>query len=113
MDNPNLENINKMYEKLNYFDQYSGSVILFFIITIVLCFLVAYCFIMINTQPIIADWANQRCKPNIIPIAGLITHPEGTTAFQYTNDNFQYCVQNILTNITGYALEPFQSADQS
>ena len=106
MDNPNLENINKMYEKLNYFDQYSGSVVLFFIITIVLCFLVAYCFIMINTQPIIADWANQRCKPNIIPFAGLITRPVGMSAFEYTTQNFNYCIQNINSSITGTAVQP-------
>jgi len=63
---------------------------------------------MQTKESIADDWVNQRCKPQNIPFAGLITHPEGTTAFQYTNDNFQYCVQNILTNITGYALEPFQ-----
>jgi len=63
---------------------------------------------MQNKEAIADDWVNQRCKPQNMPFAGLITHPEGTTAFQYTSDNFQYCVQNILTNITGYALEPFQ-----
>ena len=100
MDNPGLENIKKMYEKLNYFDQYGGSVILFIIITIILIFIISYCLIMINVQPIIDDWANQRCKPNIIPIAGFITHPEGVSAFDYTQQNFTYCAQNILTNIT-------------
>ena len=39
--------------------------------------------------------------------AGLITGPEDSTAFQYTSENFQFCIQNILTNITGYALNPF------
>ena len=106
MDNPGLENIKKMYEKLNYFDQYGGSVILFIIITIILICIISYCLIMINAQPIIDDWANQRCKPNIIPIAGFITHPEGVSAFDYTQQNFTYCAQNILTNITGIALEP-------
>lgn len=59
-------------------------------------------------ESIADDWVNQRCKPQNMLFAGLITHPEGTSAFQYTSDNFQYCVQNILTNITGYALQPFQ-----
>ena len=106
MNNPGLENIKKMYEKLNYFDQYGGSVILFIIITIILICIISYCLIMINAQPIIDDWANQRCKPNIIPIAGFITHPEGISAIDYTQQNFTYCTQNILTNITGIALEP-------
>ena len=106
MDTPGLQNVKKMYEKLNYFDQYGGSVILFVIITIILILLVSYCFIMISSQPIIDDWPNQRCKPSIIPFAGFITHPEGISAIDYTAQNFANCTQSILSNITGIAVEP-------
>jgi hypothetical protein len=106
MDNQGLQNIMKMYEKLNYFDQYGGSVILFIIITIILILIISYCLIMVNVQPIIDDWPNQRCKPNIIPFAGLITHPEGISASDYTSQNFTYCTQNILSSVTGTAVEP-------
>ena len=106
MDNQGLQNITKMYEKLNYFDQYGGSIILFIIITIILILIISYCLIMVNAQPIIDDWPNQRCKPNIIPFAGLITHPEGISASDYTSQNFNYCIQNILSSITGTAVEP-------
>ena len=61
---------------------------------------------MVNVQPIIDDWPNQRCKPQIMPIAGLITHPEGVTSSEYTAQNFTYCTQNILTSITGDAVQP-------
>ena len=84
----NLNNITKMYDKLTYYDQYGGSLILFIIITIVVIIIVTYFHTMINVQPIIDDWPNQRCKPNIIPIAGLITHPEGVSAREYTSQNF-------------------------
>lgn len=106
MNNPELLNIQKMYEKLTYFDQYGASVILFIIITIILLILISYCFVKINAQPIIDDWANQRCKPSILPFAGYITHPEGISAFDYTYQNFTYCTQNILSATTGAALEP-------
>jgi len=106
MENQGLQNITKMYEKLNYFDQYGGSVIIFIIITILLVLIISYCLIMVNAQPIIDDWPNQRCKPNILPFAGLITHPQGMSASEYTTQNFNYCTQNILTSVTGTALEP-------
>jgi hypothetical protein len=61
---------------------------------------------MINAQPIIDDWANQRCKPGVIPFAGLLTHPEGMSASEYTKQNFNYCTQNILSSISGIAVEP-------
>jgi hypothetical protein len=102
----NLKNITKMYDKQNYFDQYGGSVILFIIITIIVILLVSYFHTMINIQPIIDDWPNQRCNPSIIPFAGLITHPEGVSATEYTQQNFAFCTQNILSNITGTAVEP-------
>jgi hypothetical protein len=102
----NLNNITKMYEKLTYFDQYGSSMILFIIITLIVIILISYFHAMINIQPIIDDWPNQRCKPNIIPFAGLITHPENLTATEYTSQNFTYCTQNILSNITGYSVQP-------
>ena len=100
--------INKTYDSLSYFDLYGSSVIIFMFMTLFVFLVFSYCKVMQTKESIADDWVNQRCKPQNIPFAGLITHPEGTTAFQYTSDNFQYCVQNILTNITGYALEPFQ-----
>jgi hypothetical protein len=106
MDNNDIKNITKMYDKLTYFDQYGGSLILFIIITIIVIVLVSYFHTMINIQPIIDDWPNQRCKPNIIPIAGFITHPEDMTASEYTFKNFNHCTQNILSGITGYSVEP-------
>jgi len=106
MDNIKFQNLKKMYDNLNYFDQYGGSVLLFIIISIVIFLAVSYCFIMINAKPIVDDWSNQRCKPNIIPFAGLITHPDGVTASEYTSENFTYCVQNMLSDIMGDAVSP-------
>lgn len=105
MDN-GLNKINKMYDKLNYFDQYSGSLVLFIVITIIILILVSYFHTMINIEPIVNDWPNQRCNPSIIPFAGFITHPEGVSATEYTAQNFNYCIQSILSNIAGDALSP-------
>jgi hypothetical protein len=34
-------------------------------------------------------------------IAGFINKPKGQSILQYTQDNFAYCVQNVLKNICG------------
>ena len=106
MEQPGLKNIKKLYENLNYFDQYGGSLVLFIIISIVICLIVTYCYTMINIKPVIDDWPNQRCKPTIFPIAGLINRPEGVSILDYTSQNFTYCLQNINSGITGAAVEP-------
>ena len=45
MDHSGIQNIKNMYNKLNYFDQYGASVLLFIIITIILFILISYCFV--------------------------------------------------------------------
>jgi hypothetical protein len=100
--------INKTYDNLSYFDLYGNSVFIFIIVTLLVFAVFSYCKIMETKEDIANDWINQRCKPQNMLFAGLITKPDGVSAFQYTSDNFQYCVQNILTNISGYALQPFQ-----
>jgi len=100
--------INNIYDKLSYFDLYGNSVIIFIFMTLFVFIVFSYCKVIQTKEDIAKDWINQRCKPQNLLFAGLITHPEDTTAFKYTSDNFQYCIQDILKNITGYALEPFQ-----
>jgi len=100
--------VNNTYDNLSYFDLYGNSVFLFIFITIFVFVVFSYCKVMETKESIADDWINQRCKPQNMLFAGFITKPENTSAFQYTSDNFQYCVQNILTNISGFALQPIQ-----
>ena len=106
INNESYINIKKTYDNLNYFDQYGSSLVLFILITISLFILCSYCFIMINVEPIKEDWVNQRCKPSIIPFAGLINAPEGTSSTDFTKENFDYCTQNIVKGVTGNAVQP-------
>lgn len=105
-ENQGLNNVKKMYENLTYFDQYGFSLILFILITIALMIFIGSCLALANIQPIQQDWPNQRCKPYIIPIAGLINKPPNMSFNDFTAQNFNYCAQNILKGITGFAVEP-------
>jgi hypothetical protein len=100
--------IHNLYDKLTYFDMYGSYIIIFLIITVFVFFVYTYCQVMQVRKEVADDWTNQRCNPKYLPFAGYITHPAGTTAFDYTNENFQHCVQNILKDVTGYALQPIQ-----
>ena len=101
-----LNDIENIYKNLTYFDQYGGSVLSLFLITIIVFLLCVYCYAKTNIKPIVDDWPNQRCKPYYIPFAGFITKPANVSATDYTLENFNYCTQNILSSITGYMLEP-------
>jgi hypothetical protein len=102
----NMTKIKELYDNLSYFDQYGSSVILLILITIVLFVLCSYCFVLININPIRDDWVNQRCKPSVMPFAGLINTPDGMTPTEFTKQNFDYCTQNIIKGVTGEAVQP-------
>jgi hypothetical protein len=108
MDNiqQSAKTIKSMYEKLTYFDQYGGSVFLFIILLVILFVAVSYVTVMRNIQPIKDDWVNQRCKPQVIPFAGLINKPADMSVTDFTGKNFTDCMQNILIGITGEAVQP-------
>ena len=99
--------IKKIYDKLSYFDQYGGTVFLFIILTAIVLFVNGYCSIMTKAQKIKSNWINERCKPQVIPFAGLINKPDDKTITDFTLENFNYCTQQILVPITVDAISPF------
>ena len=105
MDNI-YDEITNLYTKGGFFTRYSGD----FWITAILCLavfvIVSYYWVISSRQPIIDDWVNQRCKPAVIPFAGMINAPDGKSSFEYTGENFEYCVQNIVQDIGQIALTP-------
>ena len=62
---------------------------------------------MMNAQAIKDDWVNQRCSPAVIPFVGFINKPDNKSVAEFTEENFNYCIQNILINISGVAVQPF------
>lgn len=100
--------INKIYDKMSYFDMYGSTVVLFICITLFVFFIYTLFQAIQKKQALADDWTNQRCNPKYIPFAGFINAPEGSTAFQYTGENFQYCTQKIFVDIFGNALKPIE-----
>lgn len=98
--------LNKLYNKIGYFDMYGGSIVATFFILFIFFILFSYFFVMSNVKPIKANWSVQKCNPSVIPFAGLINKPANKTTFQYTSENFNECINTILTNITGDFLQP-------
>ncbi len=99
--------INELYTRSGYFSRYAGDLLITFILCLTVFVIVSYFKVMNEIQPIVDDWNNQKCNPSVIPFAGLINKPDGTTAFDFTASNFEVCTQNILSEISKYALSPF------
>jgi len=101
-----INKIHKLYENLTYFSEYGFSVIVFILITIIIFYGCAFFQLMINAQSIRDDWPNQRCNPKVMPFAGFINKPDNMTIMEYTQQNYQYCMQNTLQAGASEALSP-------
>tara|TARA_Y100000780_G_scaffold232460_1_gene264207 strand:+ start:5516 stop:7063 length:1548 start_codon:yes stop_codon:yes gene_type:complete len=107
MDNSNLQSIiGKLYNKIGYFDKYGGSVVSTIFILIVFFVIFSYFNIIANIKPIKKNWNINKCKPGVIPFAGIINKPKNMTAFEFTSTNFMECLNSVQTSITGDFLQP-------
>lgn len=85
---------------------YGGSIVATIFILLVFFVIFSYFNVMSNIKPIKANWSTQKCNPGVIPFAGMINKPPGKTTFQYTSENFNECINSILTNIAGDFFQP-------
>ena len=100
----------KEYKKNGYLDKYGGSVVIA-ILTLLFFFLaLSYYYIKDKMEPIRQNWSQERCKPGVMPFAGIIKEqdlPKGTSKMEFTGDNFIQCTNIILSSIVGHFIKPF------
>jgi len=95
-----------IYKNQTFLERYGDYVFISIIICFSFILVITYIHIKINIQQIRADWNNQKCKPNIMPFAGMINAPDNMSKMEYAEKNFIECTQNILTDISEMALTP-------
>jgi hypothetical protein len=103
MESTGVEVVSKLYQHASYWDLYSSQVLGVIVFTIIIALLGSYFWIAKHAQQIQENWATTRCDPWVLPFVNWITNGKVSTS-----DNFQYCTQNILINMMGYVLAPFQ-----
>lgn len=100
------QDVTNLYTKGGFMSRYAGDLYIVIIICLVVFVIMAYFWVNNNIQPILDDWSNQKCNPAVIPFAGMINAPSGTSSLDFTSQNFEQCIQNILGDITEYAFTP-------
>ena len=95
-----------LYKKAGYLNLYGVDLIITLVICVFFSLIMMYYSVINNLQPIKADWDNNKCKPSIIPFAGIINRPDNETAFEFTQKNFIYCGQTMLKKIVDGAFLP-------
>ena len=102
--------IGKLYNHSTYSEKNGGSIFMTVLILFVFFIALSYYYVMAQAQPIKDNWVNERCSPAVMPFAGLINKPDGQSAFDFTGENFSFCTQNIIKEITGIFLIPINAS---
>ena len=119
-----LSRINQMYSTTGFVAKYGFH--LFVTIIIICLFVVAISYFVFDMQlrNIKRNWSTERCKPLIMPLAGIINAPDDMDKSEYASQNFSYCtsqffkyvfeaVVSTLYYITGLIVSVFKSALES
>jgi len=100
--------ITSMYEKQSYLEMYGSDVfytIFLFIITVMITSLSGY-YAIVNE--IKSNWNQNKCIPIVMPFAGIIMPKPGQTFSETTFENFNYCIQQDISQVFSIIMMPFE-----
>lgn len=101
------EYINKLYDNLSFLDSNTSSILSFIFITFFVLVIFTYFNVMKDSRNVKKNWETERCKPNIMPLAGLINAEPGESMIEYTRKNFYSCITRIFSNNLDTSMKPF------
>ena len=105
-----MEDLINHYNKNNtYLNLYGGSFVVSLLTVFFFFILISYCFILIHSEEVRNDWDNQRCKPHVMPFAGIIQDTGDKTRGQYSVDNFKDCMTEIASDVVSFAIKPLMT----
>ena len=84
--------------KNGYFDLYGGSVFITIFFLLSFFFLMSYFYILHFKHPIKNEWDKNKCKPHVLPFAGLLFEPKNMSSFDFTKKNFSFCTNKLLND---------------
>lgn len=101
----NIEkSINILYDKSGLMQRYGDQVWISILLIFAFGIIFTYIHVLNHLQKTKKNWATERCNPFIMPIAGWInnTDKETESDTQYTINNFEFCLGNIITSFFHY-----------
>ena len=106
MSNASFSEINKLYNAAGFYNIYGSDYLITIVICVIFLLIFIYFSIVNNLDPIKANWDTNKCKPSVIPFAGLINKPANSTVLDFTQTNFINCTMTMLRQIVDNAFKP-------
>ncbi len=101
-----ISKFNHLYSKEGFFQKYGVELIISSLIIFVFFIATSYFYTLSHIRSLRKDWPQNKCNPIYIPFAGLIIDDPHKSKLETTSENFNFCVNNILSSIISISLEP-------
>jgi len=101
-----ISKFNHLYSKEGFFQKYGTELIISSLIIFVFFIVASYFYTMSHIRSLRKDWPQNKCNPIYIPFAGLIINHPNKSNLETTSENFNFCINNILSSILSTVLEP-------
>ena len=106
--------LGKLYEDhTGYLQLFGGSVVSSVLIITAVFIIFSYLIVQLYMNDLRRDFENIKCHPGIIPFAGHIKKIKTMTPIEFTGQNFQYCLTQILTQVVNMFLTPIYKMQEA
>jgi len=96
---PVIEKVKYLYGGDSYMQRYGGDIMKVAFVIFMFILALTYFHIQNNIQLIRKNWPEYKCKPNIMPFAGMINASKDQSAIEYTTQNFLECSTEITKGV--------------
>ena len=94
-----LMKIKQLYDAKGFMAKYGFQLFISIVIIFAFCVVTAYFVFDMQLRSIKHNWSTERCKPLIMPLAGIINAPNDVDKMEYASQNFSYCTSQFFTSV--------------
>ena len=96
---PIIERLNYLYGDKTFTGRYGIDILKVCLVIFIFMSAVTYYQIQNKLLEVKRDWPQYRCRPDVMPFAGLINPPDGVSPLDYTKQNFMECSANTTKGV--------------
>ena len=89
-----------------YTDVYGGSIVFIFFLILFTHLVLSYSFVVNSLGDLKNDWDNVKCKPSVMPFAGMIANNPNMSSMKFTAQNFNECMVSTFSDMINMLLKP-------
>jgi hypothetical protein len=94
-----LMQIKQLYNSKGFMAKYGFQLFISIVLIFAFCVVTAYFVFDMQLRSIKHNWSTERCKPLIMPLAGIINAPNDVDKIEYASQNFSYCTSQFFTSV--------------